>query len=478
MKFMFIFSFILIQRTIIKSQYEISYDEACKEILGKYNMETKCKFKQYTERFVSLAKNAKCVCKNVVSIPNSISDDLMKLVKENNIRFNIYFKLRKRMIMDRKFQMFNIDPFYLANSQARYEFRYIKGFDVDSFISKNISVLTIIVKFFESSLNFYLNGRILKTCDDFSSFIKPNSLFQLFKTNDLFENPIGFYFINTKFKSSICPMAFRNAQISVLTLEPLIDTFYKKNIPSFYDLPNVTEDINANIYALTLHNCENVHINKRILNPNLLNQTILIIFYGEILSINKGTFKSLRNLKYLQFYEDTWRKLVHNGLEWTLDFNPGIKVDLNNSTLMKKSEDLFVIIEIYIKLIDFNDGLRKDRVRKEFPEEDLCLYYKLPFDQLVFVVDVNYYEKNMEMTCTYVWLIQFYPILPISSDIEFLNNKLNISLDLFPQIGELKVKCNFEKRLVKTLFLFNYELHLILYNTIDSQEPKPSSQKC
>jgi hypothetical protein len=53
------------------------------------------------------------------------------------------------------------------------------------------------------------------------------------------------------------------------------------------------------------------------------------------------------------------------------------------------------------------------KIRTNFPDEDFCLYQNFPFEQLIVsLYDLHNHLELIDdsLTCTYLWLIQFYPI--------------------------------------------------------------------
>ena len=169
--------------------------------------------------------------------------------------FNIYFKNKKPIILDKKLDIFDQKFFNISIYLRNFYFSNLKGFEVNSQYNESIILFPesnshFSFYFYDSSLAFYSNGRRLKTCLDFPSN-QPRSLFQMFKSSRLSAS-YDVYFNDRKYRP-ICPLAFSNTQIlGLFSFKMLSNTFYKTNIPTFLELSENITQINSTISSLLL----------------------------------------------------------------------------------------------------------------------------------------------------------------------------------------------------------------------------------
>lgn len=82
------------------------------------------------------------------------------------------------------------------------------------------------VSFFQSNFDFYLNNKIVKSCDDlynYTAYIQSifNSFFSMYSNQLLFGSVVNF-------NSRICPLLFIFYDVNLISFELLIDSFIKK----------------------------------------------------------------------------------------------------------------------------------------------------------------------------------------------------------------------------------------------------------
>lgn len=413
----------------------------------KYYLKTKCFLKSLkAEILLSNGTNFKlstCICRDMYVRPTWTDAALQTYANfySNLIPFDIYFKNRKPVIMNKKLPIFDQSYFSIFRAFTTYTFRNVKGFDVNSFDEPIIIYSLLEFSFYDSSLAFFSNGRRLKTCLDFPT--QTRSLFQMFKSNRP-RNTMDIQFSAKKFQP-VCPLAFANASnIDILAFNQLINTFYKTSIPTFLVLPQHITQINANINCLTLYGYGGITLNGQIIDPNVFNRTKEFYFYIEILKIESGLFKALKNVKIIQIYMYYWRKLAYKGIDWIYDLNSEIRVNLSDSAMIREyslNGSSFVTIYCKRRQNEIVEGLQPTNV---FPNEDICVYDKFPFEQMVIwffdEVDLNY----TKISCTFVWLVQPELILnglkKRKGEYRSRHRKtLEIYIDIFN-------KCDFNKR--------------------------------
>lgn len=369
-------------------------------IINKTN--NKCKLKSFTLRHF---KTSTCICSDLINTRISFTNSTLKNLsnlKDRNWQFTIYYRIKKRIILDKKqLENFNQDFINIPKIPKKFLFRYIKGFDVNSSFNTPISLNSdSYFYFYESSLVFYSNGRPLKTCQDFRQ--QPKSIFQMLITN----NPSSDYVIQfqgIKYQP-VCPLAFSNTLFSGnLNLFSLCNTFYKTNIPTFLDLPNNITQINSSIKSLYLSGYGGISLSRRIINPHVFNRTIFFYFYTEISGIEKSLFKSFRYLKTIFMNFDLWKKLYRNEIDWMYDLNANVRVDFNDSAMIRRFFSNGSFLTIWCTP-SYRDIL--DTVKPYIPDEDFCVYGKFPFEQMVFWFFENSIINATKVSCAFVWLVQ------------------------------------------------------------------------
>ena len=413
----------------------VAITNVCQFMMENKKTKNKCKMKSI--KLNTKLKRSECICSDMSVEFTLTNSSRQKIFKSNDsLDFQVYFKNKKPAILDKNVKIFNQNLFNLR-SRKFLRFRFVKGFDVDSF-NFTLRSYGYIFTFFESFFSFYLNGKILKTCEHFPS--QPRSLFQ-----DFLKTTISF--LNSNYKQ-ICPLAFLNSQIGMLSLVHVIDSFYKTNIPSFTDLPKDISNINSNINILNLFGFGGITLNRRIINPHVFNHTTEFAFLFEILAIEKETFKSLAYIKEIQIFQHYWRKLFHKGIEWIHNMNSHIKVDLNDSELIQSYIENKSYLTIFSELNyrKMGEGVSKNILKETYPDEDFCIYANFPLDQLVIVYFPYPYMYDFKMTCTFAWLIQYIFYFPKdfinkSQPVDFRRMRVNNK-----ELEDISTKCNFLQR--------------------------------
>jgi hypothetical protein len=182
--------------------------------------------------------------------------------------FLIYFNLNKPAILDTSFNLTRIEELahYIGfddNEDRYYYVRNIKGFDINyNIYPKFINFFDI--RFYETSFEFYSNGKLIRSCDDLTPGIFPAPFFRM-----LWVYFSYLRFKTVKFTTRICPLVFHSNHIYMMSFDYLIETFYKRNILEFHHLENVT-DINSFIRELYFYNTEKIEFKSALLNSLLL----------------------------------------------------------------------------------------------------------------------------------------------------------------------------------------------------------------
>ena len=118
----------------------------------------------------------------------------------------------------------NINGFYVNFMDQSHENKEIN-------ITQYNEIYEIIIQ--RSKINFYdQNDKLMSSCLDFyrSNQTSPSTLFQIKDIKDMW---ISLEYC--EYKTSLCPLLFKNSSIYKLTAFAMMNTFYKKNVLKFSD---------------------------------------------------------------------------------------------------------------------------------------------------------------------------------------------------------------------------------------------------
>ena len=189
---------------------------------------------------------------------------------------------------------------------------------------------------------------------------------------------------------------------------------------------------------------QKIELNSIILNEFVFYGIEELSLYGDIVSIEKGLFKSFVNLNAIELDILTARKLFHSGIDWVFDLNEDVNVDINNNSSFNDSY-WCIILNINsisndkrtISNLDFT-------INDYFPNEDFCLYAQFPFQRLILVNFIGFEFKGKDYSCTYLWFYQHLLLYNKFYNWEymFLTKKARI-----PKVDKKTIdKCNFIQR--------------------------------
>ena len=374
---------------------------------------------------------------------------------------NVYFRLVDRessSFLDGSFDLFNNELFLTSKLNKIYDgllydfdsylhsrmtFRFVKGFDVGKFKPRNISTR---FDFYYSNFDFYLNRSLIRSCDDLKNLTEhPHYVFDSFKAS-CFRCYNDFRFYNCEYKRNICPltigisMALKKA--AYLRFIGIQNTFYKSNFPRFQPILNSTYMFNLSrkyifVANLDITNMQNIELNSDILDRFLFYNVYHLRLYGDIVSIEKGLFKSFKRLKVIHIDLLSIRKVMNRGIDWIFDLNSDINVDFQNISLASRFNEE-MLVQIYLNTFNEQGVKKKTRIyfNDYFPDEDFCLYARLPFQQLVIIYFINLPGKDMNYNCIVLWIRFNQKIL-----FDFFNGKTGY----YPNSTNYN-KCNFNKR--------------------------------
>lgn len=186
----------------------------------------------------------------------------------------------------------------------------------------------------------------------------------------------------------------------------MVNTFHKKSIPTFLDLPENITNIYAYIIYIAFIGYGGININHQIINSYVFNLTEKFLFLMKITGIEKGVFKSFKMMTSVSLVQRYWKNLFHKGIDWTYDLNSNVYVDLNNSALIHEYfvNDSLVTIFSSNTFEEITEDLEKYDI---LPDKNFCIYAKFPFEQMIFMSFGEIAYNYDKVTCTLLWM--FYP---------------------------------------------------------------------
>ena len=368
---------------------------------------------------------------------------------------NVYFQLSKPSILDGSFDLLNNDNFLSSNESrimnndddnlyTKLTFRYVKGFEVGLFNYRNN---TIRIDFYYSNLDFYINQSLIRSCEDIENLSEyPKYIFDsLSASYDNCYNEFRFY--NCEYKTKICPLIIgRNMALNKFAYLKFIgiqNTFHKSNFPRFQPISNSSSNDNITFLSLKLLNMQNIELNSDILNEYLFSKIIVLGLFGDIVSIQKGLLKSFKGLNHIEIDPLSIRKLMHHGIDWIFDLNSDINVDIYNHSLASDIIEVEICVNIDITSShDQGVDIGKLNYNDIFPDEDFCLYARIPIQQLIFIYFKTYGIEEKDYSCTSLWILRN---MRISFD--FCNWLREYDLPTIDNSTKFD-ECNFNKRLI------------------------------
>ena len=363
---------------------------------------------------------------------------------------NIYFDLSGNEILDKSFDFRSIAKLMVIE----IVFDRLKGIDVNAAVDfKNVNPMQYLdgynlnLKFLDSRLAMYENGVESDKCSENESSNNGSDFFSIFQ---YYSSPHTFISIeNLSNKNKLCPMIFKNVEISSISFIYVENSFYRRNSFEFMESKQI--DQKTTIYNVYFKECHMFDFNKKILNPSVFKEVKTILFDGTINSIQVDVFKPFKNLRKLDitivYVESMFRRI---GIEWTKSLNSDINVNISNqSEISNKAGFIFDLC--------FQENVFKyeEKIYNRFPIEDFCLYRDFPFEQLV-LLGTSYFHN--EPTCTDLWLFQLYePVAKAGLD-GFCNIMTYTQIVNYLKNQSLIESCRFKERLElcnKTNFMAN-----------------------
>lgn len=203
---------------------------------------------------------------------------------------------------------------------VRISFWDLKGFDVSIFekgylenlskgeFSLKFEFFWLIIEVANSRLDFYHNKKKINSCQDISdsNLTRIDSIFQVGSFSKLL-----FKLRFVEYNENMCPLFFMNTNVTILYVENLIDTFYKKRILSFSN--ETLPKLNSNINEISINKANNINVDLSLFHPSVFNNTFLIdIEDGTLNSIDGGILKNLKQLSEIRISIEIFKKINHD----------------------------------------------------------------------------------------------------------------------------------------------------------------------
>lgn len=268
----------------------------------------------------------------------------------------------------------------------------------DDFLGGTISLYFSKIKHFSDS-----NARLVKTCQELTKTINSSFGF-IFQTNDEFN--LAVTFSEPRVAHPICPLVFRNALLSVLNINYLIDSYFFKNLIKFEN-SSLISDLNCSIGYLYLNDIYEIDVDSNLLNERVFKKTSTFVFRGWVRSISEDAFVRLETLSAIKLHPVYGIEMLRRyGIKWIRAINSNVSVNLSNAREFRSNENR-------LKTIDFYHTLNSEMDVRILSgrDEDFCLFSAHPFRQLVvFTMSELVYYKNYNFTfsCTFLWLFKYY----------------------------------------------------------------------
>lgn len=252
----------------------------------------------------------------------------------------------------------------------------------------NYSIERIFWIYMNSKFDFYSN----------SFLTSENCSLELIKSNkdNLFSNAILLAINNgILFSDRMCPYAFSNMKIGVLSITKLSSSFVLYNMLQFQN-KSYNNSINSTIFHLDIfmYHCE---LNSKFLNSLVFTDLRVLDLNGQIHSIEAGLFKSFKRLKVLRLRIQYVKKLLIEKNDWLNSIDYDFYVDPISSETIARNSDFIKVLIVYqtYSQVTFYD----------YPNEDYCALKKFPHRRLLFPILLPNHKSSC--TCTEIFLIQY-----------------------------------------------------------------------
>lgn len=324
-------------------------------------------------------------------------------IKEKKLLADIYFKPRRKLILDDSLDLNRIlsndSTVYCGYSNLLISLKNIKGFDLKSNPFKNLKLINLkdnfrvlsIYSLEYSNLDFYIGNELVddRMCSE--------QLLQ--QINENFFSKIYYLYAfssSVSHKTSVCPFVFHKARISYLFLSSISTIVFKNQLTFNRNIQINSTSFNPLIGFLCLF-LYHVDLDSRVLNKYVFKNTLLLSINGIVNQIEDELFKSFPNLRLIIFKSENIRNIFQKRNKWlkylNIDVNKRIKhIDLN------KRYSLNDVLTLAFKHSHPNFTLY------DFPDADFCYFKDFPHLNLVIPV---FSPPVSKLTCTFQFLAQY-----------------------------------------------------------------------
>lgn len=258
-------------------------------------------------------------------------------------------------------------------------------------------------RLYDSNFDFYIDNKLVNHCDQ--------SLYTIEKFYFPFEqiSALSFYF-RVKL-SRICPLYFKNVNITYFEVIRMQYSFIKNNVLLFYKI-NQTIDIKSMILRFRFDNSQNLIVDHEILNPQVFYYLKILDIGGHVYSIDSNLFTKFRYIELVLIRVTNLHYLISKGIKWISSINQDLKLDLDDKNKSKLFLNRKVIL--YFSL---------ESLGTIFDDENFCLFKDFPHSQLIFpvVYDSITIQYNNNCTCSHFWLMKYYYLYDLSGIDDYLN---------------------------------------------------------
>ena len=333
----------------------------------------------------------------------------------------IRIKPTSPLILDNRLDLngLNID-----HNRIQILFENLLGIELTSspFESVNVNKQLNYLSISNSTLDFYYRNKTFDwICDLVLSDFKLKPLFSSFRT--VFLGQLD----KVKYPARLCPVVFKDANIDSLYLFNLTEenrpSFLQFN-SSFFPISSLNSVIN-NVHIQSSH----IRLDYELLDRNVFKYMRKLSIEFSSLSyiepeILKG-FKSLRQVNLWLFNFGEFIRSSNN--KWLHYLNHDLNVNLSNSNQVDSYRDKQVLVE-------FND----EKNEYEYPDVDFCLFKYFPHHKLVYPLIKS--SKNLNCTCTLIWLLRY-------STYSSVSLKTDAVMDCLYNFDYMVRKCYLSERL-------------------------------
>ena len=315
-------------------------------------------------------------------------------------------------------------------------FMSLKGVNIESPIHLNIYNGYRLSIHFHPITDFYdRENKLLKDCGDFERIENKNKKF--FIETNMEKFILYLYMDNNKKVTELCELLFLNAEIPSLYVYFLTNSYFKTRLIRFENQSKI-ENLNSNIELFQLLECDNIHLDRDIINEKIFNNTDTFSLICDFKSIENDLFQHINMLKLIFIKPSQFLKISRRqGLKWIQNINSYLNVNLSNPIEIEKNRHYYKLIWFSIDSDVFLDP------NFQFTyDEDFCLFKDFPFKQLI---AIGFSEKQKrDSSCSTVWLIKFSQLIRNVT-------KMTVNKDEI-------LKCEFDKR-IERCNKSDFELH-------------------